>query len=167
MQSLKKDGVTTTQIHEIYIKAAPEAIWEALTTPQWTARYGYRSAAEYDLKAGGKYRVKATQQMLSMGLPEVIIDGEVIEARPPRKLVQTFRFLFSEENKAEGFTRVTWEIEPTTAGFCRLTVTHDLEGAPIMASATSSKFDQQGGGGWTWIISDLKSLLETGKSLSA
>jgi hypothetical protein len=81
-------------------------------------------------------------------------------------LVQTFRFLFSEENKAEGFTRVTWEIEPTTGGFCRLTVTHDLEGAPIMASATSSKFDQQGGGGWTWIISDLKSLLETGKSLS-
>jgi len=164
MQSLKKDSVTT-QIHEIYIRAAPEAIWEALTTTQWTTRYGYRVPTEYDLKPGGKYRAKATQKMLSMGLPEVVIDGEVIEAHPPRKLVQTFRFLFSPENEAEGFTRVTWEIEPTTAGFCRLTVTHDLEGAPTMAAATSSKFDQQGGGGWTWIISDLKSLLETGKSL--
>jgi uncharacterized protein YndB with AHSA1/START domain len=165
MQSFKKESMTT-QIHEIYIRAAPEVIWEALTTPEWTARYGYRAPAEYDLKPGGKYHAKATAQMRSMGLPEVVIDGEIIEANPPRKLVQTFRFLFSEENKAEGFTRVTWEIEPTEAGFCRLTVTHDLEGAPIMASATSSKFDKQGGGGWTWIISDLKSLLETGKSLS-
>jgi len=165
MQQLKKDSVTT-QIHEIYIRAAPEAIWEALTTREWTARYGYRAAAEYDLKPGGKYRANATPQMLSIGLPQVIIDGEVIEAHPPRKLVQTFRFLFSAQNEAEGFTRVTWEIEPTTAGFCRLTVTHDLEGAPLMAGATASKFDQQGGGGWTWILSDLKSLLETGKTLS-
>src|ERR1700732_3690965 len=129
MQSLKKDGVTT-QIHEIYIRADPEAIWEALTTPQWTARYGYRSAAEYDLKQGGKDRAKATQQLLSMGLPAVIIDGEVIEAPPPRCLGQTFRCRFSEENKSEGFPRVTWAIEPTTGGFCRLPVTHDLEGAP-------------------------------------
>ena len=165
MQQFKKESVTT-QIHEIYIRAAPEVIWEALTTPQWTARYGYRVASEYELKPSGKYRAKATPQMLSIGLPEVVLDGEVIEAHPPRKLVQTFRFLFSKENEAEGFTRVTWEIEPTTAGFCRLTVTHDLEGAPLMASATSSKFDQQGGGGWAWILSDLKSLLETGKTLS-
>jgi uncharacterized protein YndB with AHSA1/START domain len=105
--------------------------------------------------------------MRSMGLPEVIIDGEVIEAKPPKKLVQTFRFLFSEQNKAEGFTRITWEIEPTSAGFCRLTVTHELDGAPIMAAATSSKFNDHGGGGWLWILSDLKSLLETGKSMSS
>jgi hypothetical protein len=45
-------------------------------------------------------------------------------------------------------------------------VTHEVEGAPIMAANISNKFDGRGGGGWTWIISDLKSLLETGKTLS-
>jgi hypothetical protein len=80
-------------------------------------------------------------------------------------LVQSLRFLFSEENKAEGFTRITWEIEPTGAGFCRVTVTHELEGVPLMAAATASKFNGRGGG-WSWIISDLKLLLETGKPLS-
>jgi uncharacterized protein YndB with AHSA1/START domain len=165
MQPVEKESVTT-QIHEIYIKAAPEVIWDALTTPEWTVRYGYRVPSRYDLRPGGRYEVRANAQMRSIGLPELIIDGEVIEAHPPRKLVQTFRFLFREEDKAEGFTRVTWEIEPTKAGFCRLTVIHDLEGAPRAAAATSSKFDQEGGGGWAWILSDLKSLLETGKSLA-
>ena len=165
MQTGKKESVTT-QIHEIYIKATAQMIWDAVITPEWTAKYGYRALAEYDLKPGGKFRQKATEQMLAMGWPETIIDGEVIEAHPPRKLVQTFRFLFTAENKAEGFTRITWQIEPAPAGFCRLTVTHELEGAPIMAGQSLSKFDGQGGGGWTWILSDLKSLLETGKSMS-
>jgi len=163
----EKTGVTTAQIHEIYIKAPPEMIWDAVTSPEWTAKYGYRTPVEYDLKRGGKYRAKSTEQMRAMGLPETCIDGEVIEAKPPFKLVQTWRFLFTPEQKAEGFTRVTWEIVPATGGFCRLTVTHDqLENAPIMAANTSSKFDDKGGGGWNWIISDLKSLLETGKTLS-
>ena len=166
MPSQQKESVITTQIHEIYIKATPEMIWDAVTTPEWTAQYGYRTPGEYDLQPRGKYRAKSTAQMLAMGLPEVVIDGEVLEAHPPHKLVQTFRFLFSAENEAEGFTRITWEIEPTTAGFCRLTVTHEMEGAPIMATSSSSRFDGQGGGGWTWILSDLKSLLETGKSMS-
>jgi uncharacterized protein YndB with AHSA1/START domain len=101
-----------------------------------------------------------------MGLPEVIIDGEVVEVNPPLRLVHTLRFLFSEQNKAEGFTRITWEIEPTGGGFCRVTVTHELEGAPLMAAATAGKFNGRGGGGWSWIISDLKSLLETGRPLA-
>jgi hypothetical protein len=66
----------------------------------------------------------------------------------------------------EGFTRITSEIEPTGAAFCRITVTHELEGAPLMAAATASKYNGRGGGGWSWIISDLKSLLETGKPLA-
>ena len=79
--------------------------------------------------------------------------------------MHTYRFLFSEAMKAEGFTRVTWEIEKTAAGFSRLTVTHELEGAPIMAGMVASRFSEQGAGGWAWILSDLKSLLETGKSM--
>jgi uncharacterized protein YndB with AHSA1/START domain len=156
----------TTQMFEIYIKASAETIWDAITTPEWTAKYGYRGPISCDLRAGGQYRAHATPEMRSMGLPDVIIDGEVIESVPPRRLVHSYRWLFSQEHKAEGFTRVTWEIEPTEAGFSRLTVTHELEGAPMMAAATSSKFNTQGGGGWNWILSDLKSLLETGKTMA-
>ena len=99
-----------------------------------------------------------------MGLPDVVIDGTVIETDPPRKLVHTYRFLFSDAMKSEGFTRVTWEIEKAAAGFSRLTVTHELEGAPIMAGMVSSKFSELGTGGWSWILSDMKSLLETGST---
>jgi uncharacterized protein YndB with AHSA1/START domain len=162
----EKETRVTTQIREIYIKSTPEMIWDAITDPEWTAKYGYRTRAEFDLKPGGKHRHLSTAQMLSMGIPETCIDGEVIEAKPPRKLVHSWRFLFTPEQKAEGFTRVTWEIEPTTAGFCRLTVTHEVDGAPIMAANIAKQFDGRGGGGWTWIISDLKSLLETGKTLT-
>ena len=164
MDGGKKTSVT--QIHQIYIRATPEAIWEAITSPEWNGKYGYRAAGEYDLRPGGAYRVKANPQMRQMGLPEIILDGEVIEAKPPLKLVQTYRFLFNAEHVAEGFTRVTWEIEPTSQGFCRLSVTHELTGAPMMAGATASNFNERGGGGWTWVLSDIKSLLETGKLLN-
>lgn len=157
----------TTQIHEIYIRASQQAIWEAITSPEWTARYGYKGPMEYDLRKGGAFRGRATKEMIGFGLPETVIDGEVVDVDPPRKLVQTYRFLFNDQTKAEGFTRVTWEIEPTQSGFCRLTVTHELQGAPITAGMVGSKFSEQGTGGWGWILSDLKSLLETGKTMGA
>ena len=165
MEPGKKDSVT--YIHQIYIRATAEAIWDAITSPEWNGRYGYQAVGEYDLKPGGKYRVKANEGMRQMGLPETILDGEVIEVKPPLKLVQTYRWLFSEQHKAEGFTRITFEIVPTGKGFCRLTVTHDVTGAPMMAAATITPFDDQGGGGWGWILSDIKSLLETGKTMAA
>jgi uncharacterized protein YndB with AHSA1/START domain len=156
----------TTQVYEVYIRAAPETIWEAITSPEWTVKYGYRSPIEYELKPGGAYRAHSTPEMQTMGLPDVAVDGVVEEADPPRKLVHTYRFLFSDEMKAEGFTRVTWEIEKVANGFSRLSVTHELEGAPIMASMVSSKFSEMGGGGWAWILSDLKSVLETGSAMA-
>jgi uncharacterized protein YndB with AHSA1/START domain len=155
----------TTQIYEIYIKATPQAIWDAITTPEWSAKYAYRGLVEYDLRPGGAYRAHATPEMVSFGIPEVAVDGEVVESDPPRKLVQTYRFLFSDAMKAEGFTRLTWEIEPTQSGFSRLTVTHELPGAPTMAAMVASKFSEEGTGGWSWILSDLKTLLETGAAM--
>jgi uncharacterized protein YndB with AHSA1/START domain len=153
------------QVYEIYIKATPERIWDAITTPEWTARYGYQGPAEYELRKGGAYKASASKSMEAMGITGVLIDGEVIEADPPKKLVQTYRMLFSDASRAEGYSRVTWEIEPTQSGFSRLTVTHELEGKPIMAAMVASKFSESGTGGWGWILSDLKSVLETGKAM--
>ncbi|HEY6643230.1 SRPBCC domain-containing protein [Povalibacter sp.] len=168
MSAETQAGLTTptTQVFEIYIKAPAASVWDAITDPQWNAKYGYRAPMTYGLRPGGEFRVNANAEMRSMGLPDVIIDGEVLECAPPHKLVQTYRWLFSPENKAEGFTKVTWEIVPTEAGFTRLTVTHELDGAPQMAAAVKSKFSTHGGGGWSWILSDIKTLLETGKTLS-
>jgi uncharacterized protein YndB with AHSA1/START domain len=165
MATESKAGMKTTQVYEIYIKASPQAIWDAITSPAWTVKYAYRGAVEFELRPGGAYRAHATPEMRSFGLPDVVIDGVVEEADPPKKLVHTYRFLFSDAHKAEGFTRVTWEIEKAAAGFSRVTVIHDLAGAPIMADMVASKFSEQGTGGWPWILSDMKSLLETGSSM--
>ena len=155
----------TTQVYEVYIRTTPQAIWDAITSPEWTVKYGYRGAVEYELRPGGAYRAHSTPEMQQFGVPDVVIDGVVEEAEPPKKLVHTYRFLFSEPMKAEGFTRVTWEIEKVADGFCRLAVTHELGGAPIMASMVASKFSYQGTGGWNWVLSDLKTLLETGSAM--
>jgi uncharacterized protein YndB with AHSA1/START domain len=163
MSTMTETSVTT-QVYRVYIKATPEAIWDAITKPEWTQRYGYHGIAEYDLKPGGKYRALAPADMQAMGMPEVVVDGEVVEADPPRRLVQTWRFLWSEELAAEGPTRVTFDIEEDDGGVTRLTVTHELEGAPGTAEQVASVAKlREGGGGWSWILSDLKTLLETGE----
>ena len=104
--------------------------------------------------------------MRSLGLPETVLDGKVIEAIPPTRLVQTFRFLFTEANRTEGFTRVTWEILPLPTGYCQLRLTHEIVEAPFMEQSVTSPFNGHGGGGWNWILSDLKTLLETGRALT-
>lgn len=157
----------TTQIFEVYIKATPQAIWDAITTPEWTTRFGYGGPVEYDLRKGGAFKANPSAAMVSMGMTQTMVDGEVLEANPPNKLVQTYRFLFTEEHKAEGFSKLTYDIEATASGFTRLTVTHEMEGKPIMAAMIASRFSEQGSGGWAWILSDLKSVLETGKAMGA
>src|SRR5262245_63263283 len=95
-------GVTTTQVYEVYIKASPQAIWDAITSPEWTVKYGYRGAVEFELRPGGAYRAHSTREMQAMGIADVVVDGVVEQADPPRKLVHTYRFLFSTEMKAGG-----------------------------------------------------------------
>jgi uncharacterized protein YndB with AHSA1/START domain len=100
------------------------------------------------------------------GVPDVVVDGEVIESDPPRRLVQTWRMLMDEEMAAEGFTRVTHEIEPTEGGVTKLTLIHELEGAPKLAAIVAGELEAEGaGGGWNWVLSGLKTLLETGSEL--
>jgi uncharacterized protein YndB with AHSA1/START domain len=160
------ETTVTTQVYRVYIRATPEAIWDVITKPEWTERYGYGGRADYDLRPGGAYRWLTTEAMQSMGSPEIGIDGEVVEADPPRKLVQTWRMLMDPEVAAEGFTRLTWEIEESKDGVSKLTVTHDLQGAPKLSFLVSGGMEEMGaGGGWSWVLSDLKTLLETGSGL--
>ena len=156
----------TTQVYRVYIKATPQAIWDAITRPEWTERFGYGGRVEYDLRPGGAYRGLASEEMRAHGAPEVAVDGEVIEADPPRRLVQTFRMLMDDDMAAEGFTRLTYEIAERDGGLSRLTVVHELEGAPRLAALLAGAWEDQGaGGGWSFILSGLKTLLETGDAL--
>jgi uncharacterized protein YndB with AHSA1/START domain len=166
------EPATTTQVYRIYIKATPEQVWEAITKPEWTERYLYESRVDYQLRPGGAYRAYPSEAMRTHGaemgypIPDVVADGEVLEADPPHKLVQTWRMLMDPTMAAEGFTRLTWEIEAAQRGVSKLTVIHDLTDAPQIGALVSGAMEDQGaGGGWSAILSELKTLLETGKPL--
>jgi uncharacterized protein YndB with AHSA1/START domain len=154
----------------VYIQATPEAIWEAITSPEWNARYGYKSATEYELHSGGSYRALATEDMRTFGMPEVVVDGQVIEADPPKKLVHTFHAYFSPEMAGEPGPIISYTIEPEdNGGLTRLTVVTESNNSPMTLAILSGGDGKlsDGGGGYPFILSDLKSLLETGKSLQA
>jgi uncharacterized protein YndB with AHSA1/START domain len=141
---------TTVQVYNVFIKASPEAIWDAITKPEFTQQYFY--AARVELKNGRR---------LSYGPNgEVWGDEAILESDPPHKLVHQWRSQYDADLAAEEPSRVTWEIEPQEGGVTKLTVVHDqLEGAPKTAESVA--------GGWMYVISGLKTLLETGKPLQS
>jgi uncharacterized protein YndB with AHSA1/START domain len=162
--------LTTTQVYRVYIKATAQAIWDAITKPEWTARYGYTGLADYDLRPGGSYKIRATEEFKASApfpIPDVVIEGEVLEANPPHRLVITFRMLMDPEIAAEPATRITHEIKELDNEVCSLTLVHELAGAPKLAALVGGALEDQGaGGGHAWVLSDLKTLLETGKSFT-
>ncbi|HEV7994107.1 MAG TPA: SRPBCC family protein [Gemmatimonadaceae bacterium] len=158
---------TTTQIYRVFIRATPQKIWDAITRPEWTQRFGYGLKDEFELRPGGAYRGHANEGMIAMGMGGVIVDGEVIESDPPRKLVITWRMAIDPSMAAEGFTRLTYQIDEGRGGVSRLSVIHDLAGRPGHAAMVAGGEQGPGAGaGWTWILSDLKSLLETGEQMT-
>jgi uncharacterized protein YndB with AHSA1/START domain len=167
-------STATTQVYRVWIKTSPERIWAAITDPEWNGRYGYAAPGFYELKPGGSYHSTANQGMKDYAaangfeVPDTIGDGEVLEADPPHRLVQTWRLLMDPATAAEPFTTVTYEIEDskTQPGVCKLTVTHQLAGAPASAAMVAGSDEAGAGGGWAWILSDLKTMLETGKTFA-
>ncbi len=143
-------------------------MWDAITKPEWTERYGYGGVADYDLRPGGRAIQRPGAAMREYpGVPDVIVDGEIVESDPPRKLVQTWRMLMDPTMEAEGFTRLTHEIEAIDGGVTKLTVIHELDGAPTLAAMVAGASESEGaGGGWAWVLSDLKSLLESGSAMA-
>jgi uncharacterized protein YndB with AHSA1/START domain len=110
------DRSATTQHYRIVINASAQAIWDAITRPEWTEKYGYGGRVEYELKAGGRYSHGASAEMKAMGMPDEMIVGEVIESDPPRKLVQTWHPLFDATSSAEPHTCLTYEIDESQSG---------------------------------------------------
>jgi uncharacterized protein YndB with AHSA1/START domain len=160
---------TTTQVYRVYIRTTPEAVWDAITKPEWTERYGYQSVSDYELRVGGRANSKPGAAMRAFeGVPDTIIDGEFLEVDPPRKLVQTWRMLMDAGMSEEGFTRLTHEIQALDGGVVKLTIIHELEGAPKLAAMVAGLHEPEGaGGGWAWVLSDLKSVLESGSAMAS
>src|SRR6266566_6169907 len=164
--TIAAERTRTVQAYRVYIKATPQAIWDAITKPEWTAKYGYAGMVDYELRPGGKFQVHANEGMKAFGMPDIISDDEVIQADPPHTLVQTWRMLMSPEMAAEGFTCLTYTLEAVRGGVTKLTVTHDLTGASKFAAVLAGESELEGaGGGWSEVLSGLKTLLETGQPL--
>jgi uncharacterized protein YndB with AHSA1/START domain len=138
------------KVFEIYIKTTPERLWHAITDPELRRKYNFGLGVASEWTPGSRYEGSPRNQSA------LIIEGENLEVDPPRRLVQSFRALWSDDVKTEGTSRVTWEIEPI-GDSCRLTVTHDQ----LREGANSQLY-----GGWPMILSGLKTLLETGQSLT-
>ena len=136
---------TTTQVYRVYIRTTPEAVWDAITKPEWTERYGYQGVADFDLRVGGRANMKPGAAMRAFpDVPDVIIDGEFLEVDPPHRLVQTWRMLMDPDLAAEGFTKLTHEIESVDDGVTKLTVIHELENAPRNAHVLAGGIESAG-----------------------
>jgi uncharacterized protein YndB with AHSA1/START domain len=137
------------KVYEIYIRTTPERLWEAITDPEIRARYNFGARVESDWTPGSR---------MELGHPGagLLGEGENLEVDPPRRLVHTLTALWSDDVRAEGASRVTWEIEPV-GDSCRLLVTHDQ----LREGANGQLY-----GGWPMILSGLKTWLETGSELT-
>jgi uncharacterized protein YndB with AHSA1/START domain/DNA-binding transcriptional ArsR family regulator len=141
---------TMEKVFEIYIKTTPERLWEAITNAELRRKYSFGVGVESDWSPGSRY------EAVHPGAGLVIAEGENLEIDPPRRLVQSFRAMWSDDVKSEGTSRVTWEIEQVEDS-CRLTVTHDQ----LREDANNELY-----GGWPMVLSGLKTLLETGETLT-
>jgi uncharacterized protein YndB with AHSA1/START domain len=138
------------KVFEIYIRTTPERLWEAIIDPEIRAKYNFGMAVRSDWKPGSRLEMSSAKAEAPLG------EGEVLEAEPPRRLVHTMTALWGEDVKAEGQSRVSWEIEPI-GDSCRLTVVH----GQLRDGANDQLY-----GGWPMILSGLKTWLETGELLT-
>ncbi len=141
---------TMEKVFEIYIKTTPERLWEAITDGELRRRYNFGVGVVSDWTEGSRY------EGVHAAAAGPLLEGENLVVEPPRRLVQSFRALWGEDVRAEGTSRVTWEIEQVEDS-CRLTVIHDQ----LRDGANAELY-----GGWPMILSGLKTLLETGESLT-
>ncbi|MBV9752055.1 MAG: SRPBCC family protein [Hyphomicrobiales bacterium] len=137
-------------VYVAYIRTTPEKLWAALTDAEFTRQYWFGMRCESRWTAGSPWK-------LVSGEGQVFDAGEIIEAMPPRRLVIRWQNQFKPELKAEGWSRCMMELEPVGTAV-KLSITHTIE-------RESSKLIEAVSGGWPKVISNLKSLLETGSTV--
>jgi uncharacterized protein YndB with AHSA1/START domain/DNA-binding transcriptional ArsR family regulator len=137
-----------TYVQQIYIRTTPEELWRALTDPEFTQRYWYGALSKSDWTPGARWTSESPEGQL-------YLEGEILEIEPPRRLVHTFHILGDQAAAKDAPSKVTWEITPM-GDSCRLRFVHEDMGAATKDYVT---------GGWEYILSGLKTLLETGEPL--
>jgi uncharacterized protein YndB with AHSA1/START domain len=143
-------AMAETQLYELFIRTTPEKLWEALTDGEVTKKYFHGETMKSDWKAGSSWH-----SIGPSGARDV--EGKVVESDPPRRLVITWHILYAKEF-ADEVSKVTFLIAPR-GPVCKLTATHELQDAPRTAGHVRE--------GWIYILSGLKTLLETGASMPA
>jgi uncharacterized protein YndB with AHSA1/START domain len=138
-------------VYDTFIRTTPERLWSALTTPEFTRQYWFGARCESDWTPGSPWKLLyADGRVADM--------GEILEANPPKRLVIKWRNEWNEELKAEGYSLCTFEIDPVSGASppaTKLSITHSMD-------RPESKLIRAVSGGWPKILSNLKSLLETG-----
>ena len=134
-------------VYVTYIRTTPEKLWSALTDAEYMKQYWFGVHCESRWTAGSKWTMLSADNQL-------FDDGEIVEADPPRRLVIRWQHQNKAELKAEGESLCTMDLEPSGTAV-KLSITHTIERDP-------SKFIAAVSGGWPKIMSNLKSLLETG-----
>jgi uncharacterized protein YndB with AHSA1/START domain len=135
-------------VYVTYIRTTPERLWSALTTPEFMRQYWFGMHIDTDWKPGSAWR-------LAFQDGRIADEGKIVDVDPPRRLALEWRNQWNPELEAEGYARCTMELEPVD-GAVKLTVTHSMArpGSKLIAAVS---------GGWPKILSNLKSLLETGQ----
>jgi len=142
----------STFVYVTFIRTTPDRLWEALTDAEFTQQYWFGTHCESEWKAGSPWKLVFPDGRVADA-------GEIVEADRPKRLVIKWRNEWKPELKAEGYSRCTMELEPATdAGVVKLTITHEID-------RPGSKVIDAVSGGWPRILSNLKSLLETGEVL--
>jgi uncharacterized protein YndB with AHSA1/START domain len=140
----------STFVYVSYIRTTPEKLWSALTDAEFMKQYWFGVHCQSDWTAGASWKMVSPKG-------EILDAGKIVEAMPPRRLVIRWQNQFRPELKAEGESLCTMEIEQSGAAV-KLSITHTIEKEP-------SKFIEAVGGGWPKVISNLKSVLETGSAV--
>jgi uncharacterized protein YndB with AHSA1/START domain len=137
-------------VYVTYIKTTPQRLWAALIDPELMRQYWLGIRAEAEWRVGGPWKLVYPDG-------RVTDTGEIVEFDAPRRLAIRWRNEFRPELKAEGWSLCTMELEPVGEAV-KLTVTHSIE-------REGAKFIDAVSGGWPQILSNLKSLLETGTTV--
>ena len=140
--------MSSSFVYVTYIRTTPDKLWSALTSPEFAREYWLGIVVEAEWKVGGAWK---------LGFPDgrVADTGEIVEFEPGQRLAIRWRNEWVPEMKAEGWSLCAMDIAPAAGETVKLTVTHSIE-------RDGSKFIEAVSGGWPQILSNLKSLLETG-----